>query len=90
MGVSVSAMNINSPTDRATELAKKALVEIKLVDTMCACLGEDPTGLQELSISTAIRQYFIEKTKARHLETCASIDRGLAMIKEQPTMEPTT
>jgi hypothetical protein len=69
--------------DRATELAKKALAEIRRIDTMYACLGRDPTEAQELTISIAIRNYFIEETKAMHRETRASIDRGLAMVREK-------
>jgi hypothetical protein len=83
-------MNIDPPADRATELAKKTLAEIKRIDTMYACLGEDATEAQELTISLALRDYFIERMEAMHRETRAAIDRGLAMIKEQPTMEPTT
>jgi hypothetical protein len=54
------------PDDRARVLAKEALAQIKSLEEIAKFCGEDATQSQELTISLALRNYFIEKTEALH------------------------
>jgi hypothetical protein len=62
MGSRSEAWGVSKP-DRAAELAKEALREIRRIGAVGAATGAPVTKAQELVIILAIRQYYIERTE---------------------------
>lgn len=52
------------PDDRARQLAKEALEQVKRLEILAAFCGDDSTEAQEIAISLAIRNYSIERLEA--------------------------
>ena len=64
-------MSLEPPDDRARVLARETLAQIKTLEVLAKFCGEDATEPQELTISLALRSYFIEKTETLHAAAIA-------------------
>lgn len=71
-------MTIEPSDDRAYELAREALAEVRRIGALVGpAEAQEP---QELAIAIRILQYFIEQTKAQNQEDMQEFDNFISRI----------